>query len=89
MHGEGIAMAIYGLAEAECWEPATWKMLAEQMKAHSYDYELVKQSAWDATQFKTLSGNEHLSEASLTEFGRDLFFKGNTPTIFLIPFFTL
>jgi hypothetical protein len=31
-------MAVYGLAEAEYWEPATWKMLAEEIKAHSYDY---------------------------------------------------
>jgi hypothetical protein len=42
LHGEGIAMAVYGLAEAEYWEPETWKLLATKMRDHNFDYELVK-----------------------------------------------
>ncbi len=74
MHGEGIAMAIYGLAEAECWDEEIWHVLAEKLKSHNYEYLLVKQSPWDATKFTTLSGNEHYLESTLTEFSQQLFF---------------
>lgn len=67
-------MAIYGLAEAEHWDEATWHMLGDMVRAHNYDYQLVKQSAWDATKFTTLSGNEHFLESTLTDFSKDLFF---------------
>ena len=52
-------MAIYGLAEAECWDEDIWKMLYEKMTEHDFSYEIVKQVSWDATKFRTHHGREH------------------------------
>jgi hypothetical protein len=35
---------------------------------------VVKSSRWDPTRFTTLSGNEHILESELNEFGRELFY---------------
>ena len=76
MHGEGVAQTVYALQQAEIWDEETWKMLKEKIEDKDFDYTVVKQGRWSATNFQTLSGKEHLFQSDLSEFANKLFFNG-------------
>lgn len=77
LHAEGISHTVYALAEAGCWDERTWTLLKEKIESKDFDYEIVKNTRWDPTQFKTMTGSEHFFEAELSKFANDLFFQGN------------
>jgi len=49
-------------------------MLKEKMEDKDFNYTVVKQGRWSATNFQTLSGKEHLFQSDLSEFANKLFF---------------
>lgn len=76
MSCEGISQTVFALAEAGCWDQNTWDMLKERIESKDFDYQVVKSSRWDPTAFVTLTGREHLLEAEINPFTRNLFYEG-------------
>lgn len=76
LHAEGVAQAIWALANAELVEDKTlWSQLSKLVQEKDFAPVFVKNERWSATLFTTHSGSEHFFQSELSDFAEALFFK--------------
>jgi hypothetical protein len=76
LHAEGVAQAVWALANAELVEDKQlWSQLSKLVQEKDFTPVFVKNERWSATLFSTHSGTEHFFEGELSDFADQLFFK--------------
>lgn len=76
LHAEGVAQAIWALANAELVEDVSlWGKLSKVVLEKDFSPIFVKNERWSATLFSTTTGCEHFFESELSDFADNLFFK--------------
>ena len=76
LHAEGVAQAVWALANAELTDDAKlWSTLKEHVLTKDFAPSFIKNERWSGTLFSTLSGSEHFFESELSEFADQLFYK--------------
>ncbi|TNV72034.1 hypothetical protein FGO68_gene10068 [Halteria grandinella] len=76
LHAEGVAQAVWALANAGLVEDAElWGTLKKAALDKQWTQVIVKNERWSATLFRTQAGNEHFFEGELNEFADQLFFQ--------------
>ncbi len=71
---------MWALASVDFKDDETWRMLARLAISKNFNYEIVANRKWSATQFKGLRGNEHFRETLLDGFVHNLFFRDGINT---------
>jgi hypothetical protein len=74
LHAEGVAQAVWGLASAEIYDKELWTHLAKAIKEKEFNYEVVKNHRYTASEFGTLTGTEHFFEREVNQISDKLFF---------------
>ena len=76
LHAEGVAQAIWALANAELVDDsALWGKLGKLVQEKDFAPVIVKNERWSATLFSTHSGGEHFFQSELSDFADSLFYK--------------
>lgn len=76
LHAEGVAQAVWALANAELVEDkALWSTLKKLVLSKDFNPVIVKNERWTASQFTTTTGCEHFFESELNDFANQLFFQ--------------
>ena len=76
LHAEGVAQAVWALANAELTQDsALWGKLKELVLKKDFAPVFVKNERFSATLFTTVTNTEHFFESELSDFADNLFFK--------------
>jgi hypothetical protein len=81
LHAEGLAHAVWGLANAEIYDKELWATLSRQIKEKDFNYKVIKNERWSVQQYAEMVGNEHFFEKEVNPFTNKLFFQGNIYTV--------
>lgn len=65
LHAEGVAQAVWGLASAEIYDRDLWTKLNKAIKEKDFNYTVVKNEKWTASEFGTMTGTEHFFESEV------------------------
>lgn len=59
LHSEGVAQAVWALANAGIYDRDVWDVLKKAIADKDFGYEYVKNQRWSTENFVTLTGKEH------------------------------